>query len=1438
VSPRKLPLAIDRYEVIDRLGHGGMGIVYRALDPRIGRTVAIKLLRISDEGLRDRFLQEARAAGNLTHRNIVTIYDCGEHEGQPFIVMEFVEGVTLAEQIRSNLPLSLSRKLELVEELAGALDYAHNKGVVHRDVKPANIMLDRDGVLKILDFGIARFGDSGLTQVGTMMGTPNYMSPEQIDGRPVDRRSDIFAVGLLFYELLAYRQAFPGETAPVVMHAIMLKAPAPLEELCHGLDPAIVATINRAIEKDPAKRYQTLAAMAGDIAKIRRRVGTRRGWADDESTVAILTPPPHTPPGRRTSRLGTGREALEKRRAERIESYLQTAQSAFSNGDYATALDACEQATMLDADEPRVADLLEQAREALDKQRIGECLDSARECLDRQDLEAASQFVERALELDPAFTDARELQASIDELKRRREQQQKKQQEIQAALVRARANLSSGHLESAIRVASEILVDEPTNAEAHELTHQALVALDDRRRQESWNRAAHAAVAEQKREFAAGRCREAVEALERFVPPHEAVTAALGEMRAELAAMERRAQEEAERRIREEVEAAQRQRAQQRWVARQMELARAAIGEQQFVDALEVLQHVEQVSPATQGLAELLVEANAGKAALEAEAKRQTEITDKLGKALSEHARGRLAEALSLINEVLAQAPAHPDALARRQAIEAAIEAERRQQAWDQRAEAAVLVAQQQFEAGEHAAALAALESFEPKHVLTTRTRDELKAKLREIERLRQDEEQRTRAEIVRGAVERARLALQSNKFDAAVQALDEAEAIEPNNPDCAALRARVEAGREEVLRRGEHERLALEVIGEARSRFASGERAAGIEMLEKFVPPHPLVSQALQELRADVAEIDRQRRETEERRRRAEALKLALARGTAALDASDFESALRIAEEAMGLQGDSAEATALKARAIAGVQEQHRRENHDRRAQEAVAEARRKFAAGSSAEAIALLERFAPEHSVVSDALVQLRGEAAALVIAARKGMRVQHLVKEARADLSRRALTSAQERVDEALSLEPGAPQLLELGRQIEVATVVARAKATASDQAAITMLRQAAELDPGNQECLDLLSNRQAALSSEVERLLDDGQFDRAEHALDSIERLGIVTPAILALRERAKAVQVADARPLFVEADSMASGMAASIVAAEEVLPRSHSASDAAAIPRARRIESLKWILTVGSVLALIVVMIIAIRSRQVPRKEGDVASNPSQGATIITTIVPARPVTTVPPQPSVPPTVVRSIPPTVAPTVPRTVPPTVPQGQSRTAPPSVLPSPTSVPPDPSLVASVPSVPIIPPTPTSIPVALPPTSLASTTSVPVVTPAPPQLPDPQIVTRLLAQFSAAYRSFDLNAIQRVYPGFNEIKTFESEKKTYSWCTHQYSPNYNISPVGNGLALVIVDSVKSCKPTTAQPARSEQWRESFTIKQEAGGSWIVTDRLRGPR
>jgi hypothetical protein len=268
------PATIGRYELRERIAHGGMGVLYLAFDPITEREVALKVLRVDSDDLRERFLHEARLAARLQHPNIVTIYDVGAHEDQPFIAMEFIAGETLGQLVHRRAPLALSRRIALMEQVCVGLAYAHRHGIVHRDVKPANLMISRDsGVLKVLDFGVAGRVDADPGAEGQMlMGTPNYMSPEQVVGQPSDHRSDIFSVGLVLYELLTYHQAFSGETQQSILLKVLNESPQPLAALIPGIDPALPAIVDRALEKSVERRYPDLEAMRSDLSRVGQRV--------------------------------------------------------------------------------------------------------------------------------------------------------------------------------------------------------------------------------------------------------------------------------------------------------------------------------------------------------------------------------------------------------------------------------------------------------------------------------------------------------------------------------------------------------------------------------------------------------------------------------------------------------------------------------------------------------------------------------------------------------------------------------------------------------------------------------------------------------------------------------------------------------------------------------------------------------------------------------------------------------------------------------------------------------------------------------------------------------------------------------------------------------------------------------------------------------------
>ncbi|HOJ32375.1 MAG TPA: serine/threonine-protein kinase [Candidatus Hydrogenedentes bacterium] len=268
----ELPKHLGRYEIVRELGKGAMGIVYEGVDPNIGRRVAIKTARrdvLQEEStaneMMERFLREARAAGVLNHPNIVTVYDADEENGIAYIAMEYICGSELRKLLQGGKRFSPEETVELVAALCQALDHAHAHGIVHRDIKPANIMVLEDGSIKVTDFGIARISGSNLTRDGSLIGTPYYMSPEQFMGHKVDGRADLFAAGVIAYELLTGEKPFGGETLGAVMHSVLKTEPIPPRELNFSIPVALEQVVLKALSKDPNRRYQTGKFMAAAL---------------------------------------------------------------------------------------------------------------------------------------------------------------------------------------------------------------------------------------------------------------------------------------------------------------------------------------------------------------------------------------------------------------------------------------------------------------------------------------------------------------------------------------------------------------------------------------------------------------------------------------------------------------------------------------------------------------------------------------------------------------------------------------------------------------------------------------------------------------------------------------------------------------------------------------------------------------------------------------------------------------------------------------------------------------------------------------------------------------------------------------------------------------------------------------------------------------------
>jgi hypothetical protein len=252
-----------------------MGVLYRAHDAVLERDVALKMMLVDfshDTAARERFQREARAVARLQHRNVVTIHELGEVEGTPYIVMEFLGGRDLDALLKEGADLTLAKKLEIAAQVCEGLAYAHEQGIVHRDIKPGNVRVLDDGTVKILDFGIAKFAMSSVTQTGTVMGTPSYMAPEQIMGQGIDGRSDLFSAGVLLYELLSGNKPFQGDSPTAVVYQIMNGEPVPLRESIPGLPEAIDDIIGHALQKNPEERYATAKQMATDLQAVRAMI--------------------------------------------------------------------------------------------------------------------------------------------------------------------------------------------------------------------------------------------------------------------------------------------------------------------------------------------------------------------------------------------------------------------------------------------------------------------------------------------------------------------------------------------------------------------------------------------------------------------------------------------------------------------------------------------------------------------------------------------------------------------------------------------------------------------------------------------------------------------------------------------------------------------------------------------------------------------------------------------------------------------------------------------------------------------------------------------------------------------------------------------------------------------------------------------------------------
>ena len=490
---------IGKYEITGILGRGGMGVVYRAEDKRIGRLVAIKTLTENFSGqpeMLERFYREAQA-GILQHPNIVIVYDLGDEDGVPFIVMEYVSGEPLDKLIASGRQMHVIDKLSIIEQVCLALGYAHQRGVVHRDIKPANVIVQQDGVAKIVDFGIARVqgssAEGGLTRTGNVIGTIHYIAPERLKGRPFDGRSDIFSTGVMLYLLLTGQLPFNGEDMTVLQKLVNEPHP-PLSTYLTNYPPALDAIIDRSLAKDPEQRYATGEEFAADLHALAEQL--KKGqvtelFSDAERLTAeqqfgrarevllqlVRIDPQHT--GARQL-IGIVQQNLARlQRAEQVRQLIAEAEEAIASSRFTEAIASLDHAAQLDPENAELKTRLEETKETKRRNdEIATLMTQADTLRERSDWTGALRVVEKALQLDQQDSRIRAIHTEISrEIKLAAQREQ-----IREMLGKARQEISSRRFTGAIEILREVGKLDPSVAEAETLLQTAVAGQEQERR--------------------------------------------------------------------------------------------------------------------------------------------------------------------------------------------------------------------------------------------------------------------------------------------------------------------------------------------------------------------------------------------------------------------------------------------------------------------------------------------------------------------------------------------------------------------------------------------------------------------------------------------------------------------------------------------------------------------------------------------------------------------------------------------------------------------------------------------------------------------------------------------------------------------------------------------------------------------------------------------
>jgi hypothetical protein len=515
-----------KYEILEELGRGGMGVVYKARDPIIGRLVALKTLTpgsAADPDLLKRFYREAQAAGRLQHPNIITIFDMGEVEGTPYIAMSFLEGETLEKMIAGREPLSVAQKLGIILQVCRGLDFAHKHGVVHRDIKPANVFLGKDGTVRVLDFGIVHIATTTMTKSGMVIGTVPYMSPEQVTGQPVDQRSDVFSVGTLSYEFLTYAKPFDGPNLPAIMYKIVHERPALPCTLASDIPPALEHAVMRCLEPRPENRFQSLEdfvleleplaqslkrQMVGNLIGQGQELYQRKEYSKAKEVLrdVLMLDSSH----------GLAQELMAKVNAElwqaevaaRVERLVEDGSRLLKQGSPTEAVRVLEEALNLDTANGQARFLLSEAQQTIEREKLlRQGLAAVNFALGRGNLTVAEAELGKVLQLDAGSHEAEVLQGKIKQARAH-----ERRLRIQQAVLFPQHLLGEERYEEAIQQLDQLAREFPGEAEIEDLLRTAQIKY----REQAKRRQIEAQVGLAKRLIGDRRFQEAIDLIERL----------------------------------------------------------------------------------------------------------------------------------------------------------------------------------------------------------------------------------------------------------------------------------------------------------------------------------------------------------------------------------------------------------------------------------------------------------------------------------------------------------------------------------------------------------------------------------------------------------------------------------------------------------------------------------------------------------------------------------------------------------------------------------------------------------------------------------------------------------------------------------------------------------------------------------------------------------